>query len=201
MGMVERFHSTLIEIYRLAKYEQKFTDATSVMTYAVMAYNNTIHSVTELTPFEIVFGHTKLNSVFDNEFEKAYKQQLLKDHKKRTQTLYKYIFEKMKAIKEKVREKRGGEIAPELELDQSIFAKVVNKRQPKHKSRYQKAKVTGPLERNVAPIKANDRETKVPIKNVKRPPQVVFTTADMDDSKQSPSRSGPQKPGPSSSKT
>lgn len=58
MAIVERFHSTIIEIYRLAKYEKSDQDAASVMTYAIMAYNNTIHSATSFTPFEMVFGHT-----------------------------------------------------------------------------------------------------------------------------------------------
>lgn len=49
MGIVERFHSTITEIYRIAKYQHKITDAASVMTYSIMAYNNTIHSATNLT--------------------------------------------------------------------------------------------------------------------------------------------------------
>ncbi|CAK1598335.1 unnamed protein product [Parnassius mnemosyne] len=73
VGLIERLHSTIIEIYRLAKYERKPTDAASVMTYSVLAYNNTIHSVTELTPFEVVFGYTDTGSPFNIEFDKQYK--------------------------------------------------------------------------------------------------------------------------------
>lgn len=76
MGIVERFHSTIIEIYRIAKYEQKITDAASVMSYAVMSYNHTIHSTTGLTPFEVVFGHTESNSAFYVDFNKQFTQQL-----------------------------------------------------------------------------------------------------------------------------
>lgn len=195
MGLIERFHSTIIEIYRLAKYEKKFTDAASVMTYAVMAYNNTIHSTTDLTPFEAAFGHTELNSTFNSEFDKAYKQQLIKDHKKRTQVLYKYISDKVKGHKEKILTKRGGELGPALEIGKPVFAKAVNKRQAKDKPRYQKAVVTGQIERNVIPIKLKNRDTKVPLKNIKRPPQVEFDPGDMDNNQlDSP------KPGTSSSK-
>ncbi|CAK1583893.1 unnamed protein product [Parnassius mnemosyne] len=109
MGLIERFHSTIIEIYRLAKYERKPTDAASVMTYSVLAYNNTIHSVTELTPFEVVFGHTDTGSPFNTEFDKQYLQHLVRDHAKRTKFLYKYLAENMVAIKEKIRKKKGGE--------------------------------------------------------------------------------------------
>lgn len=72
MGVVERFHSTITEIYRIAKYERKITDAASVMVYAVMSYNHTIHSATGLTPFEVVFGHTESNSAFNVEFNKQF---------------------------------------------------------------------------------------------------------------------------------
>lgn len=196
VGIVERFHSTIIEIYRLAKYERKYTDAANIMTYAIMAYNNTIHSATDLTPFEVVFGHTELNSSFDVQFDKAYKQQLIKDHRKRTNELYKYISEKLRKDKEKVKHKRGGEIVPPFTEGQALYAKAVNKRQSKDKPRYQKAIITGEAKQNVVPIKVKDRDTKVPIKNVKRPPQVVLPPGDGD---VRPCPRSPE-PGPSTSR-
>lgn len=200
MGLVERFHSTLIEIYRLAKYERKYTDAATVMTYAVMAYNNTIHSTTDLTPFEVVFGHTELNSTFDTDFQKNYQQQLIKDHRKRTHELYKQLSEKAVKLKKKVIHKRGGETGPELKVGQTVFAKAVNKRQSKDKPKYQKAIVTGKADRNILPIKVNERDTKVPIKNVKRPSQVVDEVdepTDMDVDNATAPRSNSPQPGTS----
>lgn len=189
-GIVERFHSTLIEIYRLAKYDQKCTDAASIMTYSIMAYNNTIHSVTELTPFEIVFGHTDANKVFDGEFEKEYTQQLLKDHAKRTKVLYQFVSNKMLENKRKLRERQGEKDVIELEEGKVIFTKDVNKRKSKDKPRYNKAVAKGPIERNVAQVQIGNRETKVAVKNIKRPPQVVLGRDDPDH----------PKPGPSSAK-
>lgn len=199
MGMVERFHSTLIEIYRIAKYEQKYTDAASVMTYAIIAYNNSIHSATDLTPFEVVFGHTELKSTFDIDFDKSYKQQLVKDHIKRTQVLYKHLTQKMSKNKEKIVEKRGGEMGPKLEIGQTVYARPVNKRQSKDKPRYQKAIVTGEIDRNAVPIKMNDRDKRVPIKNIKRPPQVLQSPTVDDDDGVEPLPNSPQ-PGPSNGK-
>lgn len=200
MGTVERFHSTIIEIYRIAKYERSYTDAASVMTYAIMAYNNSIHSATDLTPFEVVFGHTELNSAFDINFDKAYRQQLVKDHKKRTHALYRHLTEKMSKSKENVREKRGGETGPALEIGQTVYAKAVNKRQSKDKPKYQKAIVTDEIKRNVVPVKIKDRDTKVPIKNVKRPPQVVLPPDGMDIDDPGPPKSRSPGPGPSTAK-
>lgn len=175
MGIVERFHSTLIEIYRLAKYEQKCTDAASIMTYSIMAYNHTIHTTTELTPFEIVFGHTDSNNVFDNEFEKAYMQQLIRDHAKRTKTLYQHLTDKMIDTKKKIIKKKGGESERDFEIGDTIFAKSTNIRKSKDKPRYNKAVVTSKGTRNVVSAKVRDRETRIPVKNIKRPPQVVVS--------------------------
>lgn len=182
-SIVERFHSTIIEIYRLARYEQKCTDAAQVMTYAIMAYNNTIHSTTNLTPFEVVFGHTSTNKVFDCNFERDYTQQLLKDHSKRMKYLYGYICKNTLEQKEKVRERKGGEGVPSFEIGDTVFAKDVNKRKAKDKDRYQKAIVIGQPIRNVLPVRIGTRETKVPIKNVKRPPQVVESPDPDDDTR------------------
>lgn len=188
MAIVERFHSTLIEIYRLARYEQKFTDAASVMTYAVMAYNHTIHSATKLTPFEVVFGHTDSSEPFNIDFERTYLQQLLKDHHKRTQFLYRHISDNLLSNKEKVLEKRNGEELPNpIEPSDIVFTKDINTRKSKDKPRFKKALVTGVPERNIVPIKVRDRPTKTHLKNVKRPPQMVRPSANLDSQLPGPS--------------
>lgn len=193
MGIVERFHSTIIEIYRLAKYEKRCTDAASVMTYAIMAYNHTIHSATDLTPFEVTFGHTDSGNIFDVDLEKSYMQHLLSDHANRTKYLYKHIHDKLVETKTKTREKRGGEREVALTLGQDIFVKEVNKRKSKDKPLYQKAIVMDNPDRNVIPIQVGQRLTKAPFKNVKRLPQVVVAGS-------APAASEPQ-PGPSTSTT
>lgn len=184
MGLVERFHSTLIEIYRLAKYEQKCTDAASIMSYSIMAYNHTIHSTTGLTPFEIVFGHTDTDNPFNVEFEKCYTQQLVKDHEKRTKFLYKHLAEKMTAMKERIRLKNGGENEIQLPIGSKVFVKDINKRKSKDKARYKKAIVLEEAQRNVVPIKVDveKKDTRAHIKNIKRPPQVVYSDPNNDGS-------------------
>lgn len=189
MGMIERFHSTILEIYRLAKYERKLTDAASVMTYSIMAYNQTIHSVTGLTPFEVVFGHTESNSQFNANFDKEYTQQLVREHVKRTRYLYKYLADKMVTRKERIQQDRTGETSFDLHDDDSIFIKGVNTRRGKDKPRYQKAKVKGKIKRNVVPVETKARKTKVAIKDIRRPPQV-----------RPASDPGSNDPGPSTSK-
>lgn len=169
-GIVERFHSTLIEIYRIAKYDQKCTDAASIMSYPIMAYNHTIHSTTSLTPFEVVFGHVDSSSPIIADFNKQYHQQLIKDHQKRTKYLYTYIHNRMHERKEKVQSKKGGEANIQISEGQVIYSKDINTRKSKDKPRYYKAGVIGEVEKNVVPIILGKRVTKAPVKNVKRPP-------------------------------
>lgn len=133
MGLVERFHSTLIEIFRLAKYEHKMTDAASIMTYSLMSYNETIHSSTGLTPFEVVFGHTDSTNSFNVEFNKQYTQKLVQDHQKRIKFLYEYLTNKSIENKIKIKEKHGGEKEFRVQEGDTVYIKSVNERRGKDK--------------------------------------------------------------------
>lgn len=55
-GIVERFHSTLSEIYRCSK--QKYNDLSSKELYLISTalYNNTFHSALKLKPIEVFYG-------------------------------------------------------------------------------------------------------------------------------------------------
>lgn len=178
MAIVERFHSTVIEIYRLARYEKSDQDAASVMTYAIMAYNNTIHSATNFTPFEMVFGHTDSGNVFDIDRDKNLLQKLVQDHRKRLKILYDHVSDRIRQNKSKVLEKKGGEKPPTMNEGDDIFMKTTRTRKSKEKPRYEKAKVVGKVVRNIVPVKLGKRNTKVAIKNIKRPPQVVQSSPD-----------------------
>jgi len=49
-GQVDRFHSTLTEIARCMKIDQKVDDTVELIMRATVEYNKTIHSVTRLSP-------------------------------------------------------------------------------------------------------------------------------------------------------
>lgn len=52
---VERFHSTILEEMRILKDQLKKDDPLDkIMNYAILGYNNTIHSTTGFTPFQII---------------------------------------------------------------------------------------------------------------------------------------------------
>lgn len=55
-GQVERFHSTITEIFRIQKSLNPSYPCSRLMTISVDKYNETIHSTTGKTPKEILFG-------------------------------------------------------------------------------------------------------------------------------------------------
>lgn len=55
-GQIERLHSTLIEIYRCLKTDGNKDSVKTRLRLCVDKYNNTIHSVISMTPYEALFG-------------------------------------------------------------------------------------------------------------------------------------------------
>lgn len=82
-GIVERFHSTLIEIYRTTK--TKFNDLTlkDHINIAIDIYNNTFHEATKQRPREIIFNVTNTTNTEEireksNRLQSAVKTELTK---------------------------------------------------------------------------------------------------------------------------
>lgn len=55
-GQIERLHSTLIEIYRCLKTDGNKDKVQTRLRLCIDKYNNSIHSVIGMTPFEALFG-------------------------------------------------------------------------------------------------------------------------------------------------
>lgn len=55
-GIVERFHSTLSEIYRCIRDKHEDLGQANVFKLALGLYNKTIHSAHKMKPFEVFFG-------------------------------------------------------------------------------------------------------------------------------------------------
>lgn len=69
-------------------------------------------------------------------------------------------------------EKRGGETKFKVKSGDVVYTKGTNIRRSKDKLRYEKALVVGEIERNIVPVTLKNRTSKIPIKDVKRPPQM-----------------------------
>lgn len=174
---VERFHSTLIEHLRLLK--EKHGDDQNMMKYAIIAYNSSIHSTTNFTPHELVFGHTTsrdplelLNSTFYSEY--------VSNHRDKVESIYKNVKETSENIKQKIIDKRN-EKGPDqihFKIDQIVYKSVKgrNKKTNKFMGPYKLIKF---LENNKVNIQNcnNKNVTTVHIKELRKPSAITGSSA------------------------
>lgn len=135
-SLVERLHSSLIEHFRCLREENKHFTPDQLMKYSILSYNNSIHSVTKLTPFEIIKGHLDNPDPFDLN-DHLILSTYVQDHKQLTKKLYQEIHDKNKQTKEKIIEKRNENRSdpPEYTNQKSVYikTKLRDKKLPKFK--------------------------------------------------------------------
>lgn len=90
-GIVERFHSTILEHLRLLKVNQKSESVTNLMPYALLAYNSSIHSFTKCKPIEVITGHFDPRDPFDLDISSQLLQQYMVNHKDKMTLTYNLI--------------------------------------------------------------------------------------------------------------
>ena len=79
---VERLHSTLIEhIHLLNTQGYKSEPIKYKMIYAILAYNNSIHSATKFKPIDLISGHVSSDDPFDLDLEKQLMSDYVQTHR------------------------------------------------------------------------------------------------------------------------
>lgn len=90
-GIVERLHSTILEHLRILKIQHKNEPTINLMPYAILAYNNSIHSFTRCKPIEVITGHFDPRDPFNADLSSQLLQQYTIDHKNRMRLMYNLI--------------------------------------------------------------------------------------------------------------
>ncbi|CAB0012285.1 unnamed protein product [Nesidiocoris tenuis] len=148
------------------------------MNYALIAYNNSVHSVSKLTPFELLYGHLNSKSMLDLDLDYTLANNYLSQHKDKVKALYTRISDQFVEHKEKVLEKRNEGRADPPEIPPEIFVKTVQ-RQSKTKPKYNKEEVkeVNPELKTalIIPRHHNTKE-KIHLTNIK-PPRKYYETA------------------------
>lgn len=129
-GCVERFHSTIIELFRIQKQITPHLPSRNIVHIAVEKYNNTIHSSTLKTPKEILFGNQR-------DPERQIDPDRLEQIRQKT---YDEVIIRLKEAQYKLLEKanKNRQPAPALETGQMVYVKdkIIK---PKHKEIFNKA--------------------------------------------------------------
>lgn len=112
-GKVERFHSTITEIFRCIKEKFKNLTVSEIYQIAVSEYNNTIHSATNIRPVEL-FLAIKVN-------EKGEIKNLIEQSKEIYDRVSFELKERQRKIYDRVNKKR--EDTPKFEKNEKIYIK------------------------------------------------------------------------------
>jgi len=70
--------------------------------YAILAYNNSIHSVTKLKPIDIINGHINNENPFNIEIDKILINDYINEHKERIKLMFSKINENIRNSKDKI---------------------------------------------------------------------------------------------------
>lgn len=132
-GQVERFHSTLGDIARCLTAQRKITDTVETILQATIEYNNTIHSVTDKRPIDIIHSSSpELEIEIGNKIQKA--QQLLTNRV--NETRHNRQFQIGDTVLEKTNRRLGNKLTPlynEGKIDADLGTTVLIKGRVVHK--------------------------------------------------------------------
>lgn len=139
---VERFHSTLTEIYRVIYSKDSKKDSDQIMSECIITYNNAIHSTTKYTPFELIHGHINQNTPFNYQVDFTSKQEYVEHHKKNYDKLLNLIKQRNSRIKDIVLNKENPQRTkpPDYTEGQTVYIK--DNRRNKLARKFTKEQVT-----------------------------------------------------------
>ncbi|CAK1553068.1 unnamed protein product [Leptosia nina] len=122
-GIVERFHSTLLEHLRILKLSHKNQDVINLIPYGILAYNSSIHSFTKCRPFDIITGHFDPRDPLDIDISKHLMQQYMQTHRDNMKLVYDAINESSLSTRTHIIENLNKTREPEIEYQpqQRVF--------------------------------------------------------------------------------
>lgn len=124
-GIVERFHSTILEHLRILKVQQKNESVLNLINYALLAYNSSIHSLTRCRPIDVITGHFDPRDPLDIDLTTHLLQQYTVEHKNKMTNAYNLIHESSMAQRKNLIDARNKsrETENQYSPEQQIFVK------------------------------------------------------------------------------
>lgn len=127
-GIIERFHSTLLEHLRLLKLEQRGESVTHLIAYAILAYNSSIHSFTKCRPLDLITGHLDPRDPVDINLSENILQQYMIEHRNKMQKVYDLINDSSLHLRTQITENANKNREPEKQYspEQQVFIRNPN---------------------------------------------------------------------------
>lgn len=173
-GVVERFNSTFLDHLNLLNNRPEFNhdNLKTKVLLAIIAYNNSIHSSTKKTPFEIL--NYDMQQPLDINLEQQLTNNYVQSHKEKVKALYQIINENLNNHKTNIISKlnENREDVPQ-NLPEKVFVK--SNFRSKRRNRYKKEKVLKAsskektFEPEVDNSKTGRKFKKLHMANIKRP--------------------------------
>lgn len=122
-GIVERFHSTLLEHLRILRLRQKDEPTVNLVPYAILAYNSSVHSFTKCRPHDIIRGHLDPRDPLDVDMTEHLMQQYIMTHRDRMKIVFDLINDFTLDDRTKIIQNRNKSREPEVEYqpEQQVF--------------------------------------------------------------------------------
>lgn len=163
---VERFHSTLTEIVRIIFNINKNKPFSEIIDEAVITYNNTIHSTTKLSPFELLTGHYNRSTPFSFCNNVETEQDYLREHRENYEKLAQICYKRSLEYKQKIIGKRNKTRKSPVNFKKGIDIYEDENRRNKLAPRFMKHRV---IKNNKITILTNKRKVhKQKIKNTRK---------------------------------
>lgn len=137
------------------------------MLYAVLAYNNSIHSATDKKPIEIINGHLDNRDPFDINLENLCLQNYVEKHKQITSSLYAKINEKLTAKQINLIDKRNENLETPIQYKEGDPVFTKNPLAARHKT--QPRYITRSASRNLGVKLTDNRGLQFHKRNIRRP--------------------------------
>ena len=175
-GLIERFHATILEHLNLINNRTEFKSDKfkSKLLYALIAYNNSTHSSTKLSPFEIL-NYDK-NSMNDLNLESEIINSYVQNHKEKVEILNRKINEILITNKERVINKANETREDVSELPDTVFVKGNFRSKKRNKFKREIVKAVDKQMKTFTPEinPSKTKYTKLNIDNVKRPTKQTY---------------------------
>lgn len=188
-GLIERFHSTILEHLRLLKLQHKNEHSRDLIPYALLAYNSSIHSLTKCRPYDLLNGHFDPRDPTYVEIEETLLQKYIDNHRNRMKVVYDIVHNHCQNERSSIMERTNRNRVPAEDYSpkQEVFIQNPLAARQKLAPRFTQDKVTANLPIHIYTSKKRGLVAKSRLKKVPRSQLLqVNNTMDMD------------RPGPSS---